>query len=130
MLFNIYFMPKETLESFLNKFPKHFPFINRKASLAQARCPWIPNTAIISHIDGKQGLTMAKLTLPTLGYSCHTTSPRLSPPTPSSSVVVRTGKRADLMCLPGMLLINTLVIPRCSHTLCKIISYVPFETTP
>lgn len=46
-------MPKETLESFLNKFPKHFPLINRKVSLAQAKCPWIPNTAIISHIDGK-----------------------------------------------------------------------------
>ena len=64
---------------------------------------------------------MAKLTIPTLCSSCHTTPPHLCPSTPSSSVVVRTGKKADLMCLPGMLLINTLIIPRCSHTLCGII---------
>ena len=31
---------------------------------------------------------MARLTLPTLGCSCHTTPPHLCPPTPSSSAVV------------------------------------------
>lgn len=71
MLLNICLMPQKNFV-FL-KFPKRFPLINGKASLAQAKCPWIPNTGIISHINGKYGLTVAKLTLPTL-VSHHLTS--------------------------------------------------------
>ena len=86
-------MPKETFEPFSNKAPKYVPLINRKASLAQTQLPWIPNTGIISQVDGKKSLNTAKLTVPTLCPSCHTAPPHLCPPTPSSSVVERTGKR-------------------------------------
>lgn len=78
MLLNIRLMPQKNFV-FL-KFPKRFPLINGKASLAQAKCPWIPNTGIISHINGKYGLTVAKLTLPTLVSQLPNAPPHLRQP--------------------------------------------------